>query len=49
MQPYIAKALFSMTHPPVLLRKLAIGDAVVGSYPTHATVPVVSLRIEFIC
>lgn len=29
-----------MTHPPVSLRKLAIGDAVVGSYPTHATVPV---------
>jgi len=38
--PYIAKALFSMTNPPVSLRKLAIGDGVVGSYPTHATLPV---------
>jgi len=41
--PYITKALFSSTQPPVSLRKLAIGDGAIASLDVATDLPTVSV------
>lgn len=42
-QPYIMKAYFGLTNPPVNIAKFAIGDGTVGSTLTFQYVPTVGL------
>ncbi|KAF9258269.1 alpha/beta-hydrolase [Marasmius fiardii PR-910] len=40
--PYIAKAILSTPNPPVKLRKIAIGDGAMGSFPGYEEISTVS-------
>ena len=42
-QPYITKAYFSMSNPPVNLVKIAIGDGTMGSIAVVEDLPVVNI------
>jgi carboxypeptidase D len=42
-QPYISRALFSSSQPPVTLKKIAIGDGSIGSLSESSDVPTVSI------
>ncbi|KAJ7576927.1 alpha/beta-hydrolase, partial [Mycena floridula] len=41
--PYITKTIFSMTDPPVNLRKIAIGDGAIGSLAVFEELPAVTV------
>ncbi|KAF8217978.1 Alpha/Beta hydrolase protein [Mycena galopus ATCC 62051] len=40
--PYITKTLFSTPNPPVTLKKIAIGDGTLGSFPTFEELPTIT-------
>lgn len=41
IQPYIAKAIFSDTNPPVNLSRIAIGNGAMGAEPEYEELPMV--------
>ncbi|KAJ7474691.1 alpha/beta-hydrolase [Mycena latifolia] len=41
--PYITKTIFSTPNPPVNLRKIAIGDGTLGSFPVFEELPTLSI------
>ena len=45
-QPYITKAYFSMSDPPVKLSKIVIGDGTLGSIAVMEDLPVVSRHVN---
>lgn len=45
-QPYITKTIFSITNPPVTLKKIAIGDGTLGSLAVFEELPTVRFKFD---
>lgn len=47
-QPYITKTYFGSLNPPVNLKKIAIGDGVLGSLASYNVLPVVLMLLSLV-